>query len=569
VSAAPQLLAAAWPPESFSPRISAFAARRRSVILAGAYLPSALSRRRELAMLARLLSALAVLAVAASTPAAEPLHVRIDRLIDAKAAGQPLSASADDGEFLRRAYLDFAGRIPTADEVKRFLGDNSSDKRAKLIDALLARPEYAAAMAGRFHLMLMERLGDHSGWRKYLRESFAANRPWNAMVRDMLRADPTDEKTRAAAFFLSKRLEHYGQNPVDYSALTRDVGRLFLGKDFRCCECHDHLFIDDYKQKDFQGLHAFFKNTMLVDAKLPIVGEKPTTEKTRFVSVFTKIEMHTAPALPGGVMLEIPTFGKGHEFATPPDRKTRRPGVPKFSTLRAISERLPSAANRDFARNAVNRLWFLLLGRGLVHPLDLHHSRNPPSHPELLKLLADEFVSHKFDIKYLLREIASTRAYQRSSRLPAGAADADPKLFLTALERRLSAEQLFASVITATGAKPTDALKAKFVKAFANSPRDPEEEYEPSLKAALFVLHDPAVLELLQPKPGNLVHRLAKLKNADVADELYPAVLTRRPTAEERATVAKLLAKHANEREAAIGRLAWALLASMEFGVNH
>ena len=500
--------------------------------------------------------------------AVDPLHVRLDAVIEAaaKANGVALSDPADDGEFLRRAWLDFSGRIPTAAEARAFLADRSADKRTKLLDALLAKPEYAIHLSQRFHVLLMERLGDSTEWREYLHRSFAANAPWDRLVRDMLKADATT----GAGFFLAKRLENYGQQPVDYSALTRDVGRLFLGKNFQCAECHDHLTVDEYKQSDFQGLHAFFRNALLVDAKTMRVGEKPTTEKTGFASVFTKAARTTAPALPGGTMTEIPQFPKGQEFAQPPDRKTNSPGVPKFSTLAAVAEQLPTAANKDFARNAANRVWFLLLGRGLVHPLDLHHAGNPPSHPEALDLLAEELVKAKFDLKFLLRQIALTRAYQRSSRLPKGATKPpEPKHFATALEKRLSAEQLFAAVSAATGTTPADAVKAKFLKAYANPARDPEEEVQPSLRAALFLRNDVALLELLKPAPGTLVGRVAELPDAKVADELYLSILTRPPTPDEAATVAKFLAKPGAKKADAVGKLAWALLASAEFGVNH
>ena len=122
---------------------------------------------------------------------------------------------------------------------------------------------------------------------------------------------------------------------------------------------------------------------------------------------------------------------------------------------------------------------------------------------------------------------------------------------------------------TDTDAKAADALRAKFHKAFDNQARDPEDEIAPSLRAALFVLHDPAVLKLFEPAPGNLVSRLAALPDEQIADELYLAVLTRRPSADEARTVREVLAKHAGAKPAAVGRLAWALAASMEFGVNH
>jgi hypothetical protein len=503
--------------------------------------------------------------------AAEPLAERLDSLVAAKAKENnvSLAAKADDAEFLRRVWLDLAGCIPPVAVTKEFIADRSADKRTKMIDRLLASPDYASAMARKFHLHFMERLGDSAEWTKYLEASFAANKPWDTMVREMLRADYADEPNRGAAFFLSKRLENYGQNPVDYPALTRDVGRLFLGKNFQCCECHDHLFIDEYKQQDFQGLHAFFKNVVLVPGEKDRVGEKPTLEKTKFASVFTKVEMVTAPALPGGAMVELPTFPKGEEYAEKPDRKTKAFGVPKFSTLKAVSEQLPTATNKAFVRNGANRIWFLFLGRGLVHPLDLDHAGNPASHPELLDLLGEEFAKGKFDIKALVRSILMSDSYQRSSIWNGKGEPPHAKHFALAVEKRLSGEQLYASILKATGSKPAAGLEAKFVKAYANQPREPEDEIEPSLRAALFLLHDAGFLELLKPKDGNLAERLAKLEAKAIPDEMYLSILTRKPSAEEAAVVEKMLAKAGEKKADAIGRLMWALIASMEFGVNH
>jgi len=509
-----------------------------------------------------------LLLIGARLSAAESVRESIDRIVAAKAKadGVPMSAKADDAEFLRRVWLDLAGTIPPAEVARKFLADQSPDKQTKLIEGLLAATTYSTAMANRFHIVLMERLGDHASWSQYLQTSFAANKPWNTLVKEILRADSKS----GAAFFLSKRLENYGQQAVEYSALTRDVGRLFLGVNLQCAECHDHLTVNDYKQQHFQGLHAFFRNLALGAGPLPTVAEKPTTEKIKFASVFTLEEALTGPALPGGKMIDIPTFPKGQEFAEPPDRKTNNPGVPKFSTLAVASEELPTAKNRAFVRNGVNRLWFLLLGRGLVHPLDMHHSGNLASHPELLDLLEREFVAHQFDIKWLFREILLSETYQRSSLLPAGAKTPPANAFAVALEKRLSAEQLFAAITAATGTKPADAAKAKFLKAFANQPREPEEDVEVSLKAALFLSHDATVLEMLQAKPGNLIERLGKLTdNAAFAEELYLAVLTRKPSADELATVSKILTKPNQIRETAARKLAWALIASHEFGVNH
>jgi hypothetical protein len=506
--------------------------------------------------------------VAGAAGAAEPLHVQIDKLIAAKISGQPTSPQTDDAEFVRRVYLDLAGRIPSVAEARAFLDDKAPDKRTKLIDQLLAAPSYPKRMADLFHVFLMERLGDHADWTKYLRTAFEANRPWDQMARDILKGDADS----GAAFFYAKRLENYGQNPVDYPALTRDVGRLFLGVDLRCAQCHDHLFIDEYKQEHFQGLFAFFQNTALADPKKAMVSEKLMTRKLDFMSVFKKVPKETGPRVPGLPEIEIPVLKKGEEYVKPPDPKTRTPGVPRFSPLALLSEQLPQSP--AFGKNMANRLWFFVMGRGLVHPLDLHHKENKPSHPELLDLLAQEFAAHQYDMKWLLRELAMTQTYQRSTVLPAGVTSVPPESYRTVLEKRLSAEQLLASMLTATGEKAEGAaltaLETKFVKAFANPRREPEEEFNPSLKAALFVLNDDTVLTWLAPKPGNLVERLTKLKDDQVADELFLGVLTRSPTAEEKAEIAGYLAKNSGERRpTALGQLAWALLAATEFCVNH
>jgi len=492
---------------------------------------------------------------------ADPLHARMDALIEA--GGKPVSAPADDGEFLRRAYLDLAGTVPDAKAVRAFLDGKDVASRAKLIDTLLASPEHPARMADLFHVHLMERMGDNAAWSAYLRDVFAKNRPWDEVSREMLAGKG------GASFWMTKRLENYGQNPVDHAALARDVGRLFLGKDLRCAQCHDHLFIRDYKQADFQGLFAFVQNAYLSTGQL---GEKPVTARTEFISVFgSKGRQLTGPRVPGGMEVVVPVFEKGKEWLTPPEPRKKVIGVPRFSPLAEMARDVP--ASPAFARNFVNRLWWALMGRGIVHPLDLHHAGNPPSHPALLDLLAKEFVEHKHDVRWLLREIALTRAYQRSSRLPEGA-KADPAGFRTALEKRLSAEQMLAATLEATGMrealKPGPALTAarlKFMKAFTGPAREPEEEPTAALKSALFWLNDPLVQNWLA---GPLVERLAKLGDGEAAEQLYLAVLTRRPDADEAAETRKALTgKTGPARVAVARRLAWALLASAEFNINH
>jgi hypothetical protein len=525
--------------------------------------------------------------LSADAVAEESLSAQVDRLIVAAAGDRPVAEVVDDAGFLRRVYLDLASRIPTIDEAREFLADARSDKRAQVIDRLLASEDYARRMQELWHVILMERRADDPKWAEYLRNSFAANKPWDALCQEMLYPDPANEAALGASFFYTKRLENYGQNPVDHPALTRDVGRMFLGMDLQCAQCHDHLFVDEYKQQDFQGLHIVYSNLFLrkdKDLKYPAVGEKPIAKKAEFMSVFEKVTKETAPRLPGGPEFQIVTFEKDQEWLEPPDRKRNFAGIPKYSALKQLAEHLPTPDNPAFARNAVNRFWFILMGRGLVHPLDLHHADNPPSHPELLDLLAGEFVAHKYDIRWLLGELARTETYQRASVLPPGDRTPPQESFLVAIEKRLLAEQLLTSTLVATGerarfdpasddkdaAKKLAGLRDEFVKAFSNPPQEPEEEFAPSLQSALFVLNDSSVLDLMTPRDGNLADRLMKLSEPTaLAEELYLSVLTRLPSDVEQVEVADFLAAQPDRKPAAVSQLIWALMASTEFCVNH
>ncbi len=513
--------------------------------------------------------------------AAETLHEQIDRLIEAKVEGEPKAPPATDAAFLRRIYLDFSGRIPSTAEARVFLDDSSTDKRARLIDRLLQSPEYPRRMARLFHSVLMEQRGDNKDWQQYLHDSFAKNKSWDQMTREILKPNVQDKTTRATVFFYQKRLQKTGANPIDYPTLTNDVARLFLGKNLKCAQCHNHRFIDDYKQADFQGLYAAFLNVSVKKdpkTKYPAVFEKPMKTKLEYISVFGSTARTTGPKFPGG-----------REFAIPKAQKDKGANKAKvsFSPLALFAEEMPRANNKLFTANIANRLWFLMMGRGLVHPLDFHHSGNPPSHPKLLTLLADAFAEHHFDIKWMLRELALTRSYARSSVQPNASKTSPPDRFLVTLERRLSAEQLLWSTLQATGeidrvkkigeeadshpSGPTfKELRKEFVAAFSNEAKEPENEFNASVKGALFLLNSDHYLQLLQPRPGNLIYRLSKITDSSkLADELFLSVLTRRPTRREISEVSEYLAQNGKRRTEAIGLLAWAMLTSMEFYVNH
>jgi hypothetical protein len=534
-------------------------------------------------------AALALLvACAGAVRAEEPLHQRIDRLI---AAGQPgydklAAPTAPDAEFLRRAATDLTGTIPTAEAARAFLADADPARRAKLIDQLLASHGYARRMAQFFDVMLMERRADakvpRAGWEDYLRESFAANKPYDALVREILSADGTDAKTRPAAKFLLDR-------DLEPNLVTRDIARVFLGKNFQCAQCHDHPLVEDYKQQDYYGILAFLNRSFLFPnpaAPAAVIAEKADGDVT-FVSVFDKAkkQFSTGPRVPGGKPVAETPPEKGKEYTVAPAKDVRP--VPAYSRRALLAGAITAPENTAFARTAVNRLWAMMLGRGLVHPVDMDHAANPPSHPELLDLLAKEFVDHHYDVKWLLREIALSRTYQLGSELPPGAPDAPPDKFLCAALKPLTPEQLAYAVMQATGfteaeraalgPKVTDAaLDAKiaprvapFRSVFAARPGTPEDGFLATLDQTLFLKYGQAVRGLTAPRPGNLLDRLAKLSDPNAAaDELFLSVLTRLPTADERRDVAAAIAG-AKDRPAALGELVWALVASDEFRFCH
>lgn len=374
--------------------------------------------KRSRLVLASFVSIVGLLvAISAGAQTAEPLHVQIDRLLD-EAHPNGKTALASDAEFMRRVSLALSGMIPTAAQARAFIADTAPDKRARLIDQLLASPEYVRWMAVRLDVMLMERRAEKHGkvaeWREYLESSVAANKPWDQLVREMMSYDGADEKTRGMGRWL---LEREG----DPNALTRDVGRIFLGKDMACAQCHDHPRIAEYLQRDYYGLQAFFCRTSLFqpdESKPGHLTEKPEGEAT-FTSVFTKVGGSTRPRLFAEAELTDPVVPAAEQWVVAPDPKdkNKRP-VPKFSRRAQLATVLGDGHHPAFRRNIANRLWSFMFGRGLVEPLDLHHAGNPPTNPALMDLLTEGIAAVKFDMKAFLRELALTQTFQQSMELP-------------------------------------------------------------------------------------------------------------------------------------------------------
>lgn len=504
----------------------------------------------------------------------QSLHEKIDLAIAARAQG-PVAGTAEDDEFVRRVYLDLAGIIPVSEEAVAFGADADPAKREKLIDRLLAAPQFGRRMQEFVSSMLLERRTGSAvtdaEWNQYLRDSFNANKPWHEFTRELLFADDSEQLKPARKFF---GVVGRDKNPHQ---MTQDVARLFLGRSVMCAQCHDHPNVATYSQADYFGLFSYLQ-------------EKPEQAKTPFESVFVAGKKETFPRLPGKDQVVIPTFTK--EQAD--EAKAFRPRL-------LLARDLPTADNELFKRNSVNRLWFLMLGRGLVHPLDLHHDGNAPSHPELLTLLANDFAGHGFDVKYLLREIALSQTYQRASRLPEGTKGSDvaPASYRIFNPKPLSPEQLAWSMLRATGNLPAfekaavpqkpdfgwynyingriasppsnvpDVLDL-FVGVFGNPPGEAEVEFNPSMGQALFVLNERLILGWLEPRDGNLMHRVGTLTDKPaIVKQLYLAILSRAPTDPEIAIASEFLAAQPTRSEQTLADLAWALLASDEFRMNH
>ena len=550
-------------------------------------------------------SLLLALCSAATAPAVE-LYEKIDQQITQShpkfQAHQ--AALSTDTEFLRRIYLDLTGRIPTTRETLQFMQQDDTNKRVQLIDHLVKQPEHARHLQHFFDVMLMERLPKKhvtpEQWQTYLYDSCRDNVSWEQMTWDILSADGAQPATRSAARFLLDR-------EVKPELVTRAIGRVFLGRDLQCAQCHDHPVIDDYPQRHYYGLVSFFSRAYLFKdpkSKQTSIGEK-AEGTTKFTSVFTNEEATTFPRVLDLPMFTDPMPDK-EPYLTKPDKNAR--GVPKYSRLEHLPGAITHIDNQAFRLNIANRLWHFMMGRGFVEPLDMFHADNPPSHPELLQLIADDLHDHRYDVRYLLRQLARTEVYQRSSILKTE--DESVELRYTAAHiKPLTAEQLAWSTMLATGLVNTTrqatiqaflASKPGDDKATATAPMDWESlqlhletelnkalqsqvtqfttafsrtdgpgEFNATANQALFLANSPLISTWLRPRGDNLVARLVdQPDSAKLAAELYLSVLSRLPDATETARIAKFVDAFP-ERTTTIQELVRALLCSAEFRFNH
>jgi len=490
----------------------------------------------------------------AGGPDASQLAALIDRHVEArlKSEGVAPASRADESEFLRRVYLDLHGVVPTAEQAAIFLEDTRPDRRTRLIDALLADSRYGEYLADIWQGFLVSPLADDrriraDQFRTWLTEQFNT-KSWDRITSEILTATGKIEENPAVVYLIEGRL------PRTVPDLTDLTSRYFLGVRLNCAQCHDHPFVA-WKKQDFWGMAAFFTQVQTPGKSKLVyqVGVKDYRDQN--------LDSLKKDGVPDGFLFRAPTFLGGE---TPSSDK-------QLTHRAALAEWITSAKNPYFARAMVNRTWWRLFGRGFVNPVDDMHSANPPSHPELLDLLAQWFVESGFDHKFLTRAIVSSRAYQRTSR-PGNASSKQVELFGRMSVKVLSPGQLYDSFVAILGPParkrggPQQDVRADFIQFFSDDGDPDPTAYRRGIPHLLRQMNSD---QFAGRSVVSLGSRLAKSGRSadDVAGDLFLTVLSRRPTTGER----KLFQEHATRCgsvETAAGELAWALLMTSEFSLN-
>jgi hypothetical protein len=520
--------------------------------------------------------------VASAAPPApldeKALAGRIDLQIGAglSAANAEQAPRADDAEFVRRLYLDLAGRIPSVAEVRTFLDDKTPDKRERLAARLLESPRYVTHFTHVWRALLLPEATTNfqvrfqvPGFEGWLRKQVAKNAPYDIMVRDIL-AMPIGPNPNPQARFMNNNgdspVAFYMAKEVKAENLAAATARMFLGFRLECAQCHNHPFAN-WKREQFWGFAAFF-------AGLQRQGNAEFATPSREVA--DKREL----TIPGTERVVQATFPDGKE----PKWKFKQTG------REALAEWVTAADNPYFARAAANRLWAYFFGTGIVDPVDeMVGTEHQASHPELLDELAKQFVLHKFDLKYMIRAITTSQTYQRSS-LRTHASQDDPRRFARMPLRGLSPEQLFDSIAEATGYRDANgrqpnffndgSARAQFLTLFANQ-AEKSTEVTTSILQALSLMNGQVTstaTNLEQSVTLAAVIDAPFMDTVERVETLFMATLSRRPTSKE----LNRMVAFADGGGAAGDKLApdkryakaladvfWALLNSGEFMLNH
>ena len=512
-------------------------------------------------------------------PAEMPPHLVIDFLLARRQAqqGWTPNQTCDDPTFVRRIFLDLAGRIPTPSEVKAFADETRSDKRNVLIQTIVNSADYADTFARHFDTVLMGRTGQgnfnqrkQQGWIDYLRTAFSDNRPWNETLREIALARPESKARQAATWFLYERKDNH-------QAIAEAISSSIFGVQIQCAQCHDHPLAPEIKQAHYWGLVAFFARGKNQSTPLgPRIAESGIGKYDQFTNIqgesfpnlLTYLDVEAiADARPEDPKKETDN-DELYRAAQPVDGDTNGlPRVPVFSRRATFVEQVLTDHPRT-ATAMVNRLWALMMGRGLVHPVDKIDSVHPSEHPELLAWLARDFRENGYDVRRILTAIAMSSAYQ----LQTGKSDETlpPASFAFAIEKPLTAEVLGRSLAVGLyGAADTSRIGVEFdlIDVF---PEVLPEDSITTLKQTLYLSNNPEFNACFGPHEGSLTSELIDTENPEqIVKTLFERLVNRSPSDEEYAVTIGFLKSRADRRETAVVQLTWALATSAEFRFNH
>jgi hypothetical protein len=473
-----------------------------------------------------------------------------------------------DEEFLRRVYLDVCGIVPTLEESKNFLASTDPNKRARVIDNLLERSEYSDFWTLKWSDVLrssrktIQLKGVHV-YQDWLREQIEKNIPFDKVVRELLTANGSTSANPPANYYRIAR---------DPTSLAETTAQLFFGIRMQCAKCHNHPF-ERWTQDDYYSMAAFFARVrQKKDDVEP--GAGPMGQGAAEVIYCDRsgevVQPRTGKVMP-------PRYMGAGEAKLAPDRDRRE----------ALADWLTGPNNPFFAKSTVNRIWYHVMGRGIVDPVDDFRDSNPSANDELLSALAKDFVAHRFDVKYLIRTILLSRTYQLSAQTN-GLNKDDNKYFSHAVTRLLTAEQLLDAICAATGISekypglplgtraaqlPDGEVNHVFLKTFGQPARELacecEREGESNLAQALQLINGPTINDKVR-NPNNRLGKLLgqKLPDEEVLGRLYLATLSRPPVQGELKAALDHVAKGADKRKA-WEDVQWALLNSKEFLFRH
>ncbi|MFN6194286.1 MAG: DUF1549 domain-containing protein, partial [Planctomycetota bacterium] len=469
------------------------------------------------------------------------------------------AARCNDETFVRRVFFDLLGVPPSPDEVRTFVADAAPDKRTRLVDDLLQRPQWAAtqAMAWADTLLVDGERMEPKGAQQlatWLRERFAAGAPFDAIVTELLTASGAGYATAPANYWLAADQPHL---------LGEHTAQNFLGIRLQCAQCHNHPF-ENWTMDDYYGFAAYFAQ----------VGRKRADDGSEWI-VWDRRAGEVRNKRNEAIAAPRPLGGAPATIAAGTDRR------------RALADWLVAPDNRWFAANVANRAFARVSGRGLVVPVDDVRISNPPSHPELLADLAALLVEERFDVRAVYRALCTSRSYQLA-RHPSNPPEA---LFAGNMVRRLSAEQLLDAIGAATGAPtkypglplgaPAAAIaggrvNVRFLDVFGRPARESactcDRRDEPTLGQALHHVNGDTIAAKVAARDGRLQRLLqAKTPPDALLDELFLAAYCRLPRADERAHLLGLVAEAGDAKAVAASwqDVFWALLNSREFLFQH